>query len=146
MTEHESKAHASPPQKRPFSVTLLGILVLSYTTLYWMRFYEAVSNWDFLSTLLAYPPPIYFVITGLLWGLVGLVICWSLWSGKAWAPKATWIAMTAFTLLYWIDRLAFANHNAWMPRIPFMLAFCLVFYAIALWSLTRKNTKQFFRG
>lgn len=132
--------------KRPFSVTLLTVLVFSFSVLYWLRFYEAIVFWSALKMRLSFPSPVYLVLTGLIWGVVGLIITWGLWIGSTWAPRATWISTTLFAINYWLDRLIIADRGTWVHRTVFMIGFWIIVFIIIAWSLTREESRLYFKS
>ena len=130
---------------RPFGVTLLSITVLLTSILYFSRFYEAVRDWDFMVMLLPFSP-LYLVLSGLIWGLIGLSLFWGLWRGLFWAPRFTIAGLLAFLLYFWMDRLlmpAYPGRNSnglfWLGVSIFLLGYCLL-------VLTRSKAKLFFGG
>jgi len=133
-----------PRRKRPASVTLLGMLVLSFTAFYWLRFYEAAASWKTLTTRLPESIPLYLLLSGFLWGLAGVILFQGLWRGTGWAPKWTQIVITGFIIYYWLDRLLLANRHIWQPRTSFIIGLCLLVISLMLWSLNNKGSKLFF--
>ena len=59
--------------KRPFSVTILAFGVLSFVLLQLTRMVSGFQQRQFLASLPLSIPPVYFVITGLVWAAIGLV-------------------------------------------------------------------------
>ena len=76
------------PQKRPFSVTLLLWLVLSLSAWGGIRLLGALRWWKVLDEFGARLSPRYLSATGVAWIVVGIVLLWSLFSGKVWARLA----------------------------------------------------------
>ena len=130
--------------KRPFSVTLLVWVVLSFTVLNWLRFTEVLRLWRFLATLEPAPPLFYLALIGLSWGVAGSALVWGLFLGRAWAPRLMQGAAILYTLYYWADRLSLANPTAIAERWPFALGLNLALVGFAFWVLSRPATQQFF--
>ncbi|MBC8506983.1 MAG: hypothetical protein ISR58_08720 [Anaerolineales bacterium] len=128
--------HPISKPKRPFPVTLLILLVLTYTSLGWFGFIEAVRHWDFLQELPLVVPPLYLASRNAFWGLAGIPLIWGLWVGRHWAWRVTQIAAVFYTLYYWLDRLLLADSSAIAGRWPFALGLtitCLFYTFIVLW-------------
>ena len=130
--------------KRPLSVTLLALGVLSFTGANFLRFVESIRQWPLLSSLPLEISPIYIGLTGLLWTLAGLPILWGLWRGRPWASLGLRILVVVFAVFFWIDRLLVVNFPGERVNWPFLLITNLVVWFIAFWVLTRKPVKQFF--
>ncbi len=125
-------------RKRPFVVTLLILMVLSYTTLSWYGFAEALRSWDFLQSLPLTVPPWYLALRNVFWGLMGVPLIWGLWVGRRWAWLATQVAVSLYTLYYWLDRTLLADPSVSLlitGRWPFALGLtgtCLVYAFLVL--------------
>jgi hypothetical protein len=135
-------------RKRPFSVTLLFLGVLSIAGLHLLRFLMAVQQWQFLDSLPGVSP-LYLAVTGLLWFTVGLAAAFSLWLGTPWAPWLTLAAALGYALYTWLDRIFAANVSlgiydgfAW----PFRLAATFGLLALVYWIVSRTPARTFFRS
>ncbi|MGD2156907.1 MAG: hypothetical protein PVG14_19570 [Anaerolineales bacterium] len=132
---------------RPFSVTLLAVLVLILTTLYWLRLVETLRLWAFLSRApisLTLLHRIYLAVTGALWGLVGLPLTWGLWRGRTWAPRSLSLIAILYSAYYWLDRLFLAVPKIWRPRWPFAVAATVILLVLTFWTLSRPGARAFF--
>ena len=127
--------------RRPFGVTLLLWMVLSLSAWGWIRLIAALRNWDVLYEFEASLSPLYLSITGTGWGVAGLVLLWSLWSGKAWAPIAILTSVLLWLAEYWIERLFF---QAPRPNLLFTLILSALLLAVTYTSTMNRNTKDFF--
>ncbi len=133
--------------KRPFSVTLVALAVLTFAVIHLVRLVDAILQWDFLKGLEGVPVA-YIALSGLLWALVGLPLAWGLWRGKRWAPIAARIALPAYLLYAWIDRIFIANAEITMSgdsAWPFMAGATLVSMALLFWNLSRAKARAFYR-
>ncbi len=95
----------SKAPKRPVSVTAILVLVLTFTGMQILRVWSAIASWDFLSSLPLSVSPLYFLLSGLFWAIVGGALVWGLWLRKPWAPRATIALAVAFAIAHWLDRL-----------------------------------------
>jgi hypothetical protein len=133
--------------RRPKSVTLLVLGVLSIAGTSLVRFAASIEQWQYLSALPGVHP-LYLTLSGLIWLLVWLPLSVGLWFGKSWAPFATGAASLAYTIYWWADRIIAANvslgfysGSPWHFRIiatVFLLGF-------VYWILTNAKAKAFFR-
>jgi hypothetical protein len=116
-------------------------MVLSLSAWGFIRLFAALRWWDVLDEFKASLGPLYLSITGAGWNLAGLVLLWSIWSGKAWAR----IAIPVFVLLwlaeYWIERILFQLPRA---NLPFTLILSASLLAVTFASTLSRNTKNFF--
>jgi hypothetical protein len=144
MAEDKPGGAVIARRKRPFSVTLLTLLVLTITIIHLIRFLMALSWWDFLETL-PRVSPLYLTLTGFIWGVAGLPLIWGLWLGRRWAPQATMVVSLLYTVYFWIDRLFVANFAVERGRWPFLAGMSLLLLAFVFWSLTRSGSRHFFQ-
>jgi hypothetical protein len=127
---------------RPFSVTLLAVGVLMLTVINLARLIRAAELRVFLAELLPISP-LYFILTGLLWTLVGVVLLWGLWRRRPWTPRLTLLTFLAYSFYFWFDRL-FLAASARMVNWPFALAINLLLLAWLLWLFSRPRNREFF--
>lgn len=123
--------------KRPQSVTWLLVFVLTFTGWHWLRLLTALAQWEFLAGLQMSVPPLYFALSGLLWGLIGIPIAWGLLLGKKWTPRALRIAGPAYAFYFWFDRLLLQSNELANTNWRFALAMTILFLVWLNWTLTR---------
>lgn len=129
-------------RRRPRSVTLLALGVLSIAIIHLVRFVMALRQWDFLASILPIPPGI-IAASGLVWALVGAPLAWITWRGKRQAPAALLLGFVAYSLYYWCDRLGLGRGEA-LTNWPFAAAVNLLVLGWLSWVLTRRNVKAYF--
>lgn len=127
-------------KKRPFGVTLLLWLVLSLSVFGFLRLFGALSWWDVLNEFHSSLSPLYLSITGAGWGVAGIVLLWSIATGRRWAYLSVPIAVTLCLVHYWIERIFFEAPRA---NLPFMLVLSLLLLGITLACALNRNTKKF---
>ncbi len=130
--------------KRPWSVTFLSVGVLSLTGTYLVRGIQAIRQWEFLAALPLTVSPWYLLLTGLFWGLAGLVLAAGLWWGAGWTPRAARTLALAFSLYYWGDRLLLAERSAALVNWPFRLGANLLLLALIFWVLSLRGARTYF--
>ena len=129
--------------RRPFGVTLLALGVLILAGLNLNRFIEAIRLWGFLSRLLPVSP-LYLAVTGFVWAMAGILIALGLWRGWHWAPRLTRLAVLAYLLYYWLDRLLIENQVGRQSNLPFAAGATLAVLVIVFWLLSLRKVKAFF--
>lgn len=128
-----------PP--RPFSVMLTDFGVFCFAALNLLQFIRTMIEWDFLKNLLPISP-FYLLLTGLAWGVVGILVAWYIWHGGSKAPIFLFLSAIFYMLYDWIDRL-FISHNK-LINWPFLLAADILVLGMLLYIFTRKKTKVFY--
>jgi hypothetical protein len=133
----------STKPRRPFSVTLLGWLVLFVAMLNLVRLILSIQFWDFLMSVLPFSP-LYLSLSGLVWFCAGLAVAWGVWRGKTWAVPAFWLAALGFVVYYWIDRILLAGYvgrnNNWM----FAAGANILIVLWCFWVFSRPRAREFF--
>jgi hypothetical protein len=134
-------------RRRPFSVTLLSLGVLSIGFLNLIRFVEAIRQWSFLDGLPGVSP-LYIAGTGFFWTAVWAVMAVGLWFGLSWAPFSTLLAALFYALYFWFDlifisrvSLALDSGSAW----PFRLLLTILLIALTLYMSYNRKARAYFR-
>ncbi len=132
--------------RRPVSVTLLALGVLSIGALNLIRFVQALEQWSFLASLPAVSP-LYPALSGLVWCLVGLGLFWGLWRGLSWGYRLAPIFAVLYSLYFWIDRLVVDRRISLAPpgtAWPFQAVANILFLGLLVWILNRRGAKNYF--
>jgi uncharacterized membrane protein len=138
-------SHETKRISRPFGVTLLAVVVLVIAMLHLIRFYLGIRKWDLLNSLLPFSPA-YLILSGLIWGIIGLVLFWGLWYGSSWASFYTLVGQVAFSVYYWLDRIFMPGYAERNLNWIFVIGINLSILGYSIWLLTRSKTKKFFGG
>jgi hypothetical protein len=147
-TPHSLPSTTHPPSpttdpKRPFSVTILVILVLIFTSLNALRMITAVRSQEFLTGLTFDIPVGYLTITGALWTLIGLPLLVGLFFGRGWSgPLLKWAA-GFYTVYYWIEHLFVTEPEVLTTRWPFTVGLNLTLMILVFWTLSRPKPREF---
>jgi hypothetical protein len=138
---------------RPLGVTLLALGVLIIAGLNLVRFILAISRWQFLSDLPGVSP-LYLALTGLIWGVVGIPLFWSLWRGLSLAPRLMQAVLLTYAAYYWLDRIFLEERmipnpqeslSAFLPlNWPFTITITVLLMLVTVWILSRPHIKAFF--
>jgi hypothetical protein len=130
--------------KRPKSVTSLAVGVLMLTGIQILRVWEAIRRWDFLESLSLSVPPVYFLLSGLVWTALGLLIAGGLWRGKPAAPRLLRWTSLAFTVYFWLDRMAIAASSLRRSGWGLTAVVMIFLLAVIFWVLSRPGTHRYF--
>ena len=141
------------PASRPASVTILALGVLIITTINLTRLVLSILNWDFL---VSWPgvSPLYMILTGLIWTLIGSLLLWGLWKARNWAPRLMLAVALTYALYYWLDQVFLRDHPvsgaAGAQRIllpvnwQFAAGATVICLAYTAWTLNRSKVKAYF--
>lgn len=130
--------------KRPFAVTVLIVVVLSYTALGWFGLLDALRRWEFLQTVSLTVPVFYLVLRSALFALPGLPLIWGMWVGRPWAWYATQIIAVVVVILYWLDRILVAEPFVIGERWPFAVGATVLGLALMFLILWHPSGRRFF--
>ena len=130
-------------RKRPFSVTLLAVLVLSITIVHLVRFINTLTLWNFLTDLPS-KSPLYLALTGLFGFVAGAVVFWGLWTGKPRAPLATGLLTVIYLSLQWLEQILVVRAGNEFENWPFMVGMTLIGLIFVFWTLFHPSSKAYF--
>jgi len=128
-------------RKRPFGVTLLLWLVLSLSAWGVVRLLATLRWWDVLNEFGARLSPLYLLITGAGWVLVGAVLLWGIFLGKTWMRLAMPLSIFLWLAEYWVERVFFESPRA---NLLFALIASSLLFGVTLVSILNRKTKEFF--
>lgn len=128
---------------RPFSVTLLGLGVLTIAMLHLLRMILTQMQYEFLARLLPITP-LYLILSGAAWSVVGILLFVGLFFGREWAPLFTRLAALAFSASLWVERLLLANPQVQSANLGFAIGANLVLVVLVFWVTLRGKARLFF--
>jgi hypothetical protein len=129
--------------RRPFSVTLLVLLVLIVAVFNLIRMLQTLTGWEFLTELMQISP-VYLAASGLIWGVAGLLLAIWTWLGARRASRLIRLAIPMYSLYYWLDRLFLSGYPERNVNWPFSAGVNLLIFLWSYWILSRKRVKIFF--
>ncbi len=91
--------------KRPTSVTLLAWAVLLLAAWNAWRIIIAAQNYTFMLSLGQGAIAILLIVIGSMWAIGFAIAAYGLWRLRAWGRRWTLIAIAAYQLHLWIERL-----------------------------------------
>lgn len=130
--------------RRPRLLSFLAILFWMMSVSGWLRAYGAISEWGLLTQLHLSVAPLYLVLSGVAWGLVGLAAGVVIWAGRVWPPIFAAIAALFYPVTYWADRLLFSAPGSGGANLPFALGVTLIWIAFAAGTLFGKAARRYF--
>ncbi len=95
----------------------MELIVLNSLILYlalWncLRLVQALRSWDLLAAYQARGGPLYLVISGGTWAILGFYLVWATWRQKPWAWGALLGSAAGYTAWVFFDRYFMQNqHN-----------------------------------
>ena len=126
--------------RRSVSVTLLSIFNLVVSSWNGLRLVQGIIFWSVMQSYKARLGPIYIIISGGIWLVIGLVISWGLWGRKSWAWFATIASTLIYGIWYWFDRLILQKpHDNWSFALTITLFFIVFSFSVLLSQKTRQS-------
>ena len=144
MPENKSITGSETKRKRPRIITYLSILAFLFSSFYLLRFSQALIQWETLVDLPLSISPLYLVFTGLIWGLSGLILGWSLWTGRSWARNFCLIYTLIYAVFFWIDLIWVAEPIVLRTRWLFNLIVTLLSLLTVYFSLNSISSREYF--
>lgn len=129
--------------RRPFGVTLFGLLVLTFAVLNLLRLVQAIQKWDLLVVFIPISPA-YLALSGLLWMAVGFPLAWGVWRGWRLAYYLSPVALLGYSLYVWADRMLLSGYRERQENWPFVAVLNILIIAWSVWVLTRPKAIAFF--
>ena len=129
---------------RPPRIAILFIgLVLIFTLINLLRLALAWQTWEVFAGRMSVSPA-FLALSGLVWSLVGLCLATALWFGLRLAPLAASLTLVAYSLYFWVTRLAPPGHTGRNSNGLFLLGANLFVLAWSLWVFTRPKVRMFY--
>lgn len=99
---------------RPFPLKVLAIGLVIFSVLGCMRFSQALIEARMLVTITIAPLPAYWLVTGAIWGLIGVISVILLWLRYTWSLWLISVGTGLFTVWFWLDKaLVQSNPGRW---------------------------------
>ncbi len=104
-----------------YTYRLAWLLLVLFSAAGWLRMIDSLADWQWLNLAGVQPGPLYLVISGALWGLVGLAAALWMLFRRPWGRMAGLSAAVVIALTYWLDRLLFDRAPGSQSNIGFAL-------------------------
>jgi hypothetical protein len=127
---------------RPFRVTLSLWLVLLFTIWNILRVWTAIEWRAVLLEFGVLLGPVYLVISGALWFVVGVALIIGILRIITWARFVLLWRAAGYTIWYWIDRLVWQEPRPNWPFVLILNLVLLVFVIFASNSLARNSYER----
>jgi hypothetical protein len=121
----------------------MQVIFLALSLLGWVRLGQGLAGWSLQVELLGRPLAGYLVLSGLLWGLLGLLVAGLLWRRSEMAIPAAWAGSIVYPLAYWLERFLLVRSPEEWTNWPFMLGATLLWLLLAGWTLVRRQTRAY---
>ena len=99
----ESSSFSPSIRKRPRIIYLAAVIYLLFSIFGWLRFQQATAGATWLKALDISPPQPYIALTGISWGLAGLLAAIAIFMGWRSGPRLALGAAGFFVISYWVD-------------------------------------------
>jgi hypothetical protein len=126
---------------RPFGVTLLLSLVLMLSAWGATRVAAALRWWDVLVEFGSRLSPGYFAVTGLVWTIAGITLCWSIIARSGTTRRRLASAAGLWQAQWWIERVFFQSERS---NLPFTLVASGVILLSVVVILLHASTIRYF--
>jgi hypothetical protein len=101
----------------------------------WLRMIGSITHWDLLVLSNLSPVPVYLLLSGFLWGVVGLAALAWIARRRPYFRLVGLAAAGIFILTYWVDRLVVRNPETSLPNLLFAVLFTLLAVVYVLLAL-----------
>jgi len=146
MPENHLSTKNKHGRSRPRSITFISILFFLSGLFNILKLSQVILKWNTLISLQISISPLYLAVSGLVWGISGLFISWSLWVGKSWAWKPALGIMLLYTISFWIDLIWIAEPTVLQTRWLVNLCLTIIGLPTIYFSLSSKLSQDFFRS
>ena len=120
--------------KRPFVVTLLGLLGLLLAAWNAFQVWSAVQRYDFMRSLDLATEANILIVSGVTWAIGFGLAAWGLWRLRSWGRTWMLIAIVAYQAEQWIMRLSLMHSSDEVIRRPADVFLSLLSIAV-VWGL-----------
>lgn len=124
--------------KRPFSVTLALVLVLTLAAWNALKTWTSLAWRDVLLEYGARVSPSTGFVAGTFWFIIGLFTAWAVWRGKDWGAKWLVGAAAGYTVWYWSERLVWQNPRQNAVFAVVVNVVCVALVVVAAKSMSRE--------
>ena len=130
--------------KRPRILTILNLIVCMVSLFHLFKFIQILINLKILQTLPITVSPICLAVIGLIWGILGLFLTWSLWTGKPWSQLAGLFLSLTYMIFFWIDLIWIAEPEVLQTRLIINLILTALAIPVVIMILNLKSSRDYF--
>ncbi|OGO18610.1 MAG: hypothetical protein A2Z14_12155 [Chloroflexi bacterium RBG_16_48_8] len=128
-------------KSRPHIVTWLACGVLIFSILFIIRLFLSYRMPD----LPIQVPLWYMSLTGLIWGLGGLILSYALFRTFSWALHLLRWGSLCFVVWYWADRLQFVHSEYGRITWPASIFLSLIALGVIYWCQRKPDVQAAFQ-
>ena len=132
--------------KRPWLVFFLMIATLVFTASGITRVWNGIRYYGFLGDLPISVSPLYLVITGGVWGILGAAAAGSLWWGYRRGSRLLISGMVGYSVFFWFEQIFLMTNPLRKTNWPFLAVFNLSAILIVILSFRHPRVRKFFGG
>ena len=133
-------------RNRPRTITIISILFFLFSLFNILKLIQVILQWKTLISLQLSIFPLYLAVSGFVWGISGLFITWSFWTGKSWARKPTLVIILLYTIKFWIDLIWIAEPTVLQTRWIINLILTVIGLPAVYLSLYSRSSQNYFNG
>jgi len=132
--------------KRPRILTISSLIVCMVSLFHLFKFIQILINLQILQTLPITVDPIYLAVIGFIWGVLGLFLTWSFWTGKHWSQRVGLFLSLAYMIFFWIDLIWIAEPEVLQTRWLINLILTALGFPVVILILNLKSSNDYFSG
>ena len=133
--------------KRPWQIYPLLLIIVIFTTSNWARVWNSVQLMDFLNELPLSVSPWYLMISGAVWGLLGILAAVIMvWRGCSRAPWMVPLMAAAYSVNFWIEQLFIMVSPLRRVNWPFVIVADIIIVIFAFITFKQPGMGEFYGG
>ena len=129
--------------RRPVSVTILFLLVLTIGGLNLIRFIQSLTQRSLLFELLPFSP-LYLTATGLFWCILCGIVLWGIYRRKSWVSIVILSSAILYIFYFWVDRIWLTPQGSRTGNDLFAVFMTIVMLGYTIWVLSTSRVKSYF--
>ena len=129
--------------KRPVSVTILILLVLTIGGLNLIRFVQSLTQRSLLVELLPISP-LYLTATGLFWCVLCGIVLWGIFRRKSWVKIVALSSAFLYVTYFWVDRIWLTQQGSRTGNDIFAVLMSIIMLGFTLWVFSTSRVKVYF--
>ena len=132
--------------KRPWLVLLLFIFSLVFTVSAAARVWNGVQFYWFLDDLSMSVSPLYLVITGVVWSILGAATAIMVWWGNSLAKRVLISGTLLYSVFFWFEQLFLMSNPLRKTNWLFLVILTLIVFLVEVLSFQHPRVRKFFGG
>ncbi|RMF44741.1 MAG: hypothetical protein D6755_08860 [Anaerolineae bacterium] len=129
--------------RRPLSVTILALGVLTLAALYLTRIEAALRHWDTLQTYALPGAAWYLLVSGMIWSLLFGFLGVRLLRGSPQTGRFLRLTVVLYTVIQWLERVYLRARTPAVHNTAFWLLLTLLGLLWVFWTLSQPGAKLY---